>query len=81
MSDKLPALADPTLRLALTWACALLVGWPLLQIAGARGIGALFLYVFVIWSGLIVVLFAVARSLRRSLPSTASEDHAPRTRP
>lgn len=69
---KPPPLADPLLQVALLWVAAFLVGWPLIQIAGARGAIAMFLYVFVIWSGLIVLLFAISRSLRRSLPPTAS---------
>ena len=74
---KPPPLADPLLQIVLLWVAAFLVGWPLIQIAGAQGMIAMFLYVFVIWSGLIVLLVAVSRSLRRSLPPAAGgEDPA-----
>lgn len=62
--------ADPLLRLVLAWLGAVLIGWPAIQIAGARGTVALFLYVFAIWGAIIVVLLIVSRSLRRSLPTT-----------
>jgi hypothetical protein len=67
-------LTDPLLQVALTWVAAFLVGWPLIQIAGGRGTIMLFLYVFMIWGGLIVLLFVVARSLRRGSPPTSNDD-------
>ncbi|WP_313952401.1 hypothetical protein [Accumulibacter sp.] len=69
---KAHPLADPLLQVALVWVSAFLVGWPLIQIAGARGVIAMFLYVFVIWGVLVGLIFAVSRSLRRSLPPAAS---------
>ncbi|EXI77593.1 MAG: hypothetical protein AW10_03606 [Candidatus Accumulibacter appositus] len=67
-------LADPLLQVALTWFAAFLVGWPLIQIAGGRGTITLFLYIFMIWGGLIVLLFIVSRSLRHRSPPTSSDD-------
>lgn len=69
---KAHPLADPLLQIALVWVSALLVGWPLIQIAGARGVIAMFLYVFVIWGVLVGLIFAVSRSLRDSMPPAAS---------
>ena len=71
---KAHPLADPLLQIALVWVSAFLVGWPLIQISGARGAIAMFLYVFVIWGVLIALIFAVSRSLRRSLPPAASSE-------
>lgn len=71
---KSQPLADPLLQIVLTWVGAFLVGWPLVQIAGARGVSVLFLYVFVIWGGLIVLLFFVSRSLRGSTPPATTDD-------
>lgn len=67
-------LADPLLQLALAWVSAFLVGWPLIQIAGARGTVAMYLYVFATWSALIVLSHAVSRSLRRSRRADGSDD-------
>ncbi|WP_313951052.1 hypothetical protein [Accumulibacter sp.] len=71
---KAHPLADPRLQIALVWVGAFLVGWPLIQISGARGAIAMFLYVFVIWGVLVGLIFAVSRSLRRSLPPATSGD-------
>lgn len=67
-------LTDPLFQLALAWVSAVLVGWPLIQIAGAHGTLAVFVYVFVVWSGLVVVLLAVSRNLQRSAPPKSSND-------
>lgn len=72
VQPKTHPLADPLLQIALTWVAAFLVSWPLIQISGARGVIAMFLYVFVIWGVLVGLIFAVSRSLRRSLPAAAS---------
>lgn len=73
-TGKAHPLADPLLQVALTWLGAFLVGWPLIQIAGERGTIALFVYVFMIWGGLVVLLFVVSRSLRHRSPPTRSDD-------
>lgn len=74
VSRKPRPLADPVLQVALTWVSAVLLGWPAIQIAGAHGTAAVFLYVFVIWSGLIAALFGVSRSLQRKWPSTHKDE-------
>ena len=65
-NHKPSLLADPAIQLALAGLAGALVGWPLIQIAGERGMSALFVYIFAVWGGLVLVLFAVGQSLRRS---------------
>jgi len=72
---------DPLFQIVLAWVSAVLVGWPLIQIAGAHGMLAVFVYVFVVWSGLVVVLLAVSRSLQRSAPPKSSNDGRTSERP
>lgn len=74
MIRKPRRLTDPLFQLALAWVSAVLVGWPVIQIAGAHGMLAVFVYVLVVWSGLVVVLYAVSRGLQRSAPPKASKD-------
>jgi len=71
---KPPLLADPAIQLVLAWISAILLGWPLIQIVGEHGVAAMFLYVFAVWGGVIVLLFAVSRSLRRALQSATDSD-------
>lgn len=59
-------LADPVMPLALAWVSAIFLGWPLIQIVGEHGTAALFIYIFAVWSGLIILLFAISRSLRHT---------------
>lgn len=59
-------LADPMIPLALTWVSVIFLGWPLIQIVGVHGVAALFVYIFAVWSGLIILLFAISRSLRHA---------------
>jgi len=73
-NQKPPLLANPAIQLVLAWISVLLLGWPLIQIVGEHGMAAMFLYVFVVWGGLIVLLFAVSRSLRRALRSAMDSD-------
>lgn len=72
--NKPPLLADPAIQLALTGVAGALVGWPLIQIAGERGMWALFLYIFVVWGGLVLVLLAISRGLRRSWQGDKNAD-------
>jgi hypothetical protein len=62
-------LADPAIQLVLAGMSVILLGWPMIQIAGGRGMPAMFIYVFVVWGGLVILLFAVSRSLRGALRS------------
>jgi hypothetical protein len=59
-------LADPVIPLALAWVSTIFLGWPLIQIVGEHGTAALFIYIFTVWSGLVIVLFAISRSLRHT---------------
>jgi hypothetical protein len=57
-------LSDPVILLALMWVSVIFLGWPLIQIVGEHGMGALFVYIFAVWGGLIMLLFAISRRLR-----------------
>lgn len=72
-----PLLADPAIQLVLAWLGLILLGWPVIQIAGGRGVLALFAYVFALWGALVIVLFAVSRSLRRSFEAAEERAGAP----
>ena len=61
-----PRLTDPAMQRVLAGLAFLLLSWPLLQIAGDRGTLALFVYLFLVWIGLVAVLLMLARSLRRT---------------
>lgn len=56
-------LSDPVILLALMWVSIIFLGWPLIQIVGAHGMGALFVYIFAVWGGLVMLLFAISRRL------------------
>lgn len=48
----------------------LLINWPFLAISGRHGLMSIFMYLFVLWSILILLLFLIQGSLR----GTASGD-------
>jgi hypothetical protein len=58
-------LCDPVILLALMWVSVIFLGWPLIQIVGKHGMVALFVYIFAVWGGLIMLLFAISRRLHR----------------
>lgn len=63
-------LVQPAIQLVLAALGVLLVGWPILQIAGERGTAVLFVYVFGVWSALIVLLALVGRCIARATAVT-----------
>lgn len=75
MPDKkrVRLLAEPAIQVVLAWAGLVLLGWPLIQIAGERGTTALFVYVFVVWALLIVLIVLVSRSLRANFGTSPAK--------
>ena len=70
-------LAQPSLHVLLAIGGGLLLGWPVIHIAGERGHWAVYIYVFSVWAGLIVLLALVARTIARSARDTESADAPP----
>lgn len=59
-------LAQPSLQSMAACIGGLLLGWPVIQIAGDQGHWTLFLYVFWVWAALILLLVFVGRAITRS---------------
>lgn len=52
--------------LALELLAALLLVWPIVQIAGDRGTLSFFAYIFVVWTGLVLLLGRIGMAISRS---------------
>lgn len=65
MNDRPPPLATTPVRLFLALAAAMLFSWPVISIAGAHGVFAMFDYVFAVWALLVVLLVFVGRACAR----------------
>lgn len=59
-------LAQPSMQLLLAVVGGLLLGWPVIQIAGERGQWVLYFFVFMVWAVLILMLAFVGRAITRS---------------
>ena len=69
MTDQKPPtspLTQPGLQLLLAALGGMLLSWPMLHIAGKMGHWALYLYVFMVWAGLVVLLVMIGRAITRS---------------
>ena len=56
-------LAELPMQVLLAGLSALLLFWPIIQIAGGNGVFSWAIYLLVIWLGMILVLAAIARSI------------------
>lgn len=56
-------LAQPSLQAMAACIGLLLLGWPVIQIAGERGHWILFYYVFTAWAALVLLLVFVGRAI------------------
>lgn len=59
-------LAQPSLHVLMAIGAGLLLGWPVIHIAGERGHWALYGYVFAVWLGLVALLMLVGRAIAQS---------------
>lgn len=59
-------LAQPSLHVLMAIGGGLLLGWPVIHIAGERGHWALYGYVFAVWLGLAALLVLVGRAISQS---------------
>lgn len=77
MSDQKPRislLTQPGLQLLLAVIGGMLLAWPVIHIVGEAGHWALYVYVFSVWVGLVVLLVWLGRAITRS---AAPHDVAP----
>jgi hypothetical protein len=51
----------------------ILFSWPLLTVAAGADVEHLFLYLFLVWAGTIVLLYATARTILGKLPEKESD--------
>lgn len=59
-------LAQPGMQLLLAVVGGMLLGWPVIRIAGEQGHWVLYLFVFTVWASLIVLLALIGRAITRS---------------
>lgn len=57
-------LRQPEFHLFVLCLLFMLINWPFLAISAKSGLMSIFMYLFVIWSILILLLFLIQRSLR-----------------
>lgn len=57
-------LRQPEFHLFVFCLLFMLINWPFLAISAKSGLMSIFMYLFVIWSMLILLLFLIQRSLR-----------------
>lgn len=55
---------QPEFQIFLFCLIFLLVNWPFLAVAAANGLKSVFMYLYGLWSVLILILFLIQRSLR-----------------
>ena len=63
--SALAALAELPVQSMLAVFGVLLLSWPIIQIAGERGVISLFQYLMLVWGGLIVLLALIGRAIGR----------------
>ena len=71
MNDKkhlIDLLTQPGLQLLLAAVGGMLLAWPVIHIAGEAGHWALYVYVFTVWAGLVLLLVWIGRAITRSTP-------------
>lgn len=69
-------LADPAVQLVVAMIAAALLCWPIIEIPGDRGMIPFFVYVFVVWSGLILLLWRIGCAIRHQAPAAVGEESA-----
>lgn len=74
--DHKALLADLPIQRMIAVVAGLLLSWPIIGIVGERGSIALFLYVFALWGGLIVLLWRIARVIDAQQAATGDADAA-----
>jgi hypothetical protein len=68
-------LVQSSVLLALGLLATLLFTWPIVQIAGDRGTLSFFVYIFLVWAGLVLLLGRIGVVISRSTP--AGDDSVP----
>lgn len=67
-------LAELPIHVLLACVGALLLSWPIIQVAGEHGMMPWATYLFAVWAGIILLLAAIGRALaRHPAPPTAEE--------
>jgi hypothetical protein len=59
-------LAQSPVLLALGLLATLLLAWPIVRIAGDHGTLSFFVYLFVVWAGLVLLLARIGAAISRS---------------
>lgn len=78
--DRKTLLADLPIQRMIAVVAGLLLSWPIIGIAFERGSIALLLYLFALWSGLIVLLWRIACAIEAQQAGTGDTDSVPNER-
>ena len=73
MKQAEPPLSRSAVRIFACLLGLLLLSWPLISIAGSRGLFAMFGYVFTVWLALVLVLVLIGRAARRERKGSRGE--------
>lgn len=68
-TSKRILLTEPLVQLALAALAGLLLAWPIIQVAGEGGASRLFVYVFGVWAGLVVLLWRIGHAIAEYHPA------------
>lgn len=68
---------QPSLHVLMAVASGLLVGWPIIEITGARGHWAVYLYVFAVWLLMLLILALIGHAIVRAERTSAAASDVP----